>query len=90
MNVTTFLKLICDERGPILSAAADTVERMSQADLDELVTELKELVHHKDTTINLWATDRPDLISDPSKVLFQITAEEQLTAEMRISTTGTL
>jgi len=34
----------------------------------------KELQHHKDTTVGLWATDKPNLISDPKKVLFKITS----------------
>lgn len=32
----------------------------------------KTLQHHKDETVGLWATDRPDLIDDPKKVMFQI------------------
>lgn len=36
----------------------------------------KDLKHHKNTTVGLWATDRPDLISDSQKVMFQI--KEQL------------
>ncbi len=32
----------------------------------------KELQHHHDTTVGLWATDRPDLISDPKKLMFEI------------------
>lgn len=32
----------------------------------------KDLQHHKDTTVGLWATDRPDLIEDPQKMMFQI------------------
>ena len=33
----------------------------------------KHLEHHKDTTVGLWATDRPELINDPKKLLFEIT-----------------
>lgn len=33
---------------------------------------VKELEHHRDTTVGLWATDRPDLIDDPKKLLFEI------------------
>ena len=33
---------------------------------------IKELQHHKDTTIGLYATDRPDLIVDNDNVMFQI------------------
>jgi hypothetical protein len=33
----------------------------------------KKLEHHHATTVGLWATDRPDLIDDPKKLLFEIT-----------------
>ncbi len=33
---------------------------------------VKNLEHHKETTVGLWATDRPDLIDDPEKLLFEI------------------
>jgi len=33
---------------------------------------IEELQHHKDTTLGLWATDRPDLIEDPKKIMFEI------------------
>ena len=33
---------------------------------------VKNLEHHKATTIGLWATYRPDLIDDPKKLLFEI------------------
>lgn len=32
----------------------------------------KKLKHHYDTTVGLWATDRPDLVNDPKKMLFEI------------------
>lgn len=32
----------------------------------------KDLQHHYDTTKGLWATDRPDLVVDEKKILFQI------------------
>jgi hypothetical protein len=32
----------------------------------------KKLLHHYDTTVGLYATDRPDLIKDEQKVLFQL------------------
>jgi|GEM_PF-5693066 len=43
----------------------------------EKQSEIKEqnikLLHHKDTTVGLWATDRPDLIpSEIKKLFFQI------------------
>jgi hypothetical protein len=38
-----------------------------------------ELIHHKDTTCGLWATDRPDLIpSDIKELFFQIDFKEDL------------
>ena len=47
----------------------------------EKQSEMKEqnvkLMHHKDTTVGLWATDRPDLIPENIKDLFfQITYDE--------------
>ena len=32
----------------------------------------KKLEHHKNTTVGLWATDRPELVKDPQGVLFRI------------------
>lgn len=32
----------------------------------------KDLQHHKDTTVGLYATDQPQLVYDPKKVLFEI------------------
>ena len=40
--------------------------------VEEAEEHIKKLEHHRDTTIGLFATDRPDLISDPKKVLFKI------------------
>tara|TARA_R110002020_G_C16048518_1_gene754371 strand:+ start:387 stop:659 length:273 start_codon:yes stop_codon:yes gene_type:complete len=34
---------------------------------------VKELEHYRDTTLGLFATDRPDLINDPQKIMFEIT-----------------
>jgi hypothetical protein len=40
----------------------------------------KRLMHHKDTTVGLYATDRPDLIPEKLKSLFfQITYDERET-----------
>ena len=37
----------------------------------------EKLLHHKDTTVGLWATDRPDLIPNEIKeMFFQITFDE--------------
>lgn len=38
--------------------------------------ELTKLNHFKDTTIGLYATDRPDLLEDPKNILFKITYEK--------------
>jgi len=45
----------------------------SQSDIIQMIEDWqKSLVHHKDTTCGLWATDRPDLIKDEKNVMFQI------------------
>lgn len=36
----------------------------------ELKDQNTKLLHHKDTTVGLWATDRPDLIPESVKDLF--------------------
>lgn len=33
---------------------------------------IKELEHHKHTTVGLWATDRPELIKNYKSLLFEI------------------
>lgn len=38
----------------------------------KIVYELKRLQLYHDTTIGLWATDRPDKVNDPDGVLFQL------------------
>ena len=45
--------------------------------IDEYIWEptypsFKDLCHHYDSTVGLWATDRPELIDDKHQVLFQI------------------
>ncbi len=47
-------------------------ERLKQQIVGYKVT-LEDLQHYKDTTVGLWATDRPDLINDPENILFQLT-----------------
>lgn len=32
----------------------------------------RELQHYKDTTVGLYATDRPDLLTDKQEILFQL------------------
>lgn len=47
----------------------EAIERV----LDEYAQQVsRKLEHHKDATVGLWATDRPDLIKDPQGVLFRI------------------
>ncbi len=48
---------------------SDLIEKNDCTSFEDYV---KDLEHHRDTTIGLWATDRPDLIGDPKKVLFEI------------------
>ena len=38
----------------------------------ELVEENERLTHYETTTIGLWVTDRPDLVNDPKKIMFQL------------------
>ena len=33
---------------------------------------MRDLQHYKDTTIGMFATDRPDLVSDPKNTLFEL------------------
>lgn len=33
---------------------------------------VKELEHYRDTTLGLYATDRPDLVKDPQKLMFEL------------------
>jgi len=41
--------------------------------LNPVNEELKKLRHHRDTTVGLWATDRPDLVNDPKNIMFRLT-----------------
>jgi hypothetical protein len=41
----------------------------------DIINALKTLTHYKDTTLGLWATDRPDKVSDPDGILFQLKDE---------------
>ena len=36
------------------------------------INKLDELEHYKDTTVGLYATDRPDLVVDEKNVMFQL------------------
>lgn len=46
---------------------------VSAARPDDIVANFNKLMHHRDTTVGLWATDRPEKVDDPEKLLFQIT-----------------
>jgi hypothetical protein len=43
-----------------------------QRKIDELQIKIDELQYFKDSNTGLWVTDRPDLIQDPEKVMYQI------------------
>ena len=47
----------------------DLILKKECISLDEYI---KSLEHHRDTTVGLWATDRPDLIEDPKNIMFEI------------------
>lgn len=32
----------------------------------------KHLTHYRDTTVGLWATDKPEKVQDPEKVMFKL------------------
>ena len=40
--------------------------------LSVLIEDRKRLVHYVDTTVDLYATDRPDLINDDKNLLFKL------------------
>ena len=40
--------------------------------LSALIEDRKRLVHYVDTTVDLYATDRPDLINDDKNLLFKL------------------
>jgi hypothetical protein len=48
----------------------DLVLKKECLTLDEYI---KKLEHHEATTVGLFATDRPDLVKDPKKIMFEIT-----------------
>ena len=50
------------------------VECVSLDDYIELQKENEEMKHYQDTTVGLWATDRPDLIVDKKKIMFQLSS----------------
>jgi hypothetical protein len=43
----------------------------------KLKERVEELIYFRDTHVGLWATDRPDLVNDLCKVMFQIKKDEQ-------------
>lgn len=48
----------------------DLVPKKECLTLEEYI---KKLEHHEATTVGLFATDRPDLVEDPQKIMFEIT-----------------
>lgn len=65
-----------DDMYTLQQRAAETAERMlkwitpTDQALEERDWEHKRLLSHKDTTVGLWATDRPDLIPEDIKSQF--------------------
>lgn len=51
---------------------ADTIERMSSNEMQAFCKEIMSLIHHKDTTVGLWATDKPEAIINNQDSFFQI------------------
>jgi len=47
----------------------------TRKELQGLREQLKHLQHYRDSTIGLWATDRPDKVIDSEGVLFQLKDE---------------
>jgi hypothetical protein len=41
----------------------------------EVVHKLKHFIHYRDTTVGLWATDKPEKVQDPEKVMFRLEDE---------------
>jgi hypothetical protein len=63
-NYTELSELIHDNQG--------NLGDITDAVYDFYETKLKDLQHYKDTTIGMFATDRPDLVNDPLQVLFEL------------------
>lgn len=38
---------------------------------------IKSLHHYRDTTVGLWATDKPEKVQDPEGVMFKLEGHEQ-------------
>lgn len=45
---------------------------------NEIMIEIKKLQHYKDSTVGLWATDRPNMLSDSknNNILFRLDYHE--------------
>jgi len=64
--------LLCD--GAITSKEEKTIaDELPNRPMDDV----EKLEHYRDTTVGLWATDRPDLVTDTDKVLFQLEYEKE-------------
>jgi len=49
-----------------------TTNLIKESVADDIIELFKELEHYKDTTVGLWATDRPDFVYDPKNILFRL------------------
>ena len=45
---------------------------------EEAEKTIKKLEHYRDTTVGLYATDRPDLVKDEKGLLFELTDHEKI------------
>ena len=52
----------------------ETTSQLIKSDKEnkELIEKIENLEYYKTTSLGLWCTDRPDLISDPKKIMFQL------------------
>ena len=39
--------------------------------------DVKDLIYYKDTTVGVYATDRPDLIADDNKIMFELSFDKK-------------
>ncbi len=45
--------------------------------IHKLEQEIKRLRYYETTTLGLWCTDRPDLVDDPKKIMFQLKPDKK-------------
>lgn len=65
-------KFVVESINNLIENSRLPVDSMVVSDIQEFVNHYQNLSHHMTTTVGLHATDRPDLITDPKKVLFEI------------------